>query len=305
MWLTRPGSVMGGLVYPNFNFGGDAPPSYNMPQINVPSASDLYNQGQSFYQQNYPGLINAQSTALNNANNPNYYSTFQPTSLENALGSQYFQNIWPDEQALIRQQFSQSGLASSPALAETEGRAYGNLGTQVGSYLSDQANQRATNSINAGLGISTSDLLGQFAQTGQQQSSEAINAQLAQANAQYQNSLAQYQYQQQQQQALGGAIGTGVGAIGGTMVGMPFQGAALGSQLGTMAGGGTANPYALTMSGLSMANGFNGFGGTSTGSGGMGDYSSNGTYTGSGQNGILNYGSSNPYSGAGQAQSVY
>lgn len=208
------------------------PPTYNPPApISAASGTDLYNQGQSWYQQNQPNLYNAQSTALTNANNPNYYSQFQPTSLENALGSQYFQNVWPDEQAAIRQQFSQSGLSSSPALAETLGRAQGGLETQIGSYLSDQGNTRATNAINAGLGISQSGLLNPFVTTAGNQSNLNTNMQ-----NQYQQAMAQQQYQQamnqyQSQNALsstigqisplggqiyGGATGTSGSALGGT-----------------------------------------------------------------------------------------
>lgn len=141
-------------------------------QINAPNVTggnDLYNQALKFYQQNYPNLINAQSNALANANNPNYYAKFQPTSFENALANQYFQNIWPNEQAAIMNRLSQSGMAYSPTAAATEALAYGNLGTQVGSYLSDLGNQRATGAINAGLGISPQSLLNPYTQMGAQQ----------------------------------------------------------------------------------------------------------------------------------------
>lgn len=259
LWLNDPRTFRSPGVI--LNLKEDAPPSYNFPNISIPSASDLYSQGQNWFQNNgYGGLLNAQSNALSNANNPDYYSRFQPTSFEQALGNQYFQNVWPDEQALIRQQFSQSGLSSSPALAETEGRAYGNLGTQVGSYLSDQANQRAMGSINAGLGINPMSFLSPFAQQGSEQSGQQANLATAQANAQYQNALANYQYNQQQNQGIGGLIGAGVGGVAGAFAGNPLAGASLGSQIGTGFGGGTMNPQALAMSG--MQGGFqNPFGG--------------------------------------------
>src|SRR5258708_3493013 len=197
------------------------------------SGQDLYNQGQSWYQQNQPGLYNAQSTALSNANNPNYYNQWGPTSLQQALGNQYFQNTWPDEQALIKQQFSQSGLSSSPALAETLGRAYGGLETQIGSYLSTQAQQEATNAINSGLGISQSSLLNPYVNTAANQSNMNTNNQNA-----YNQALAQQQYQQQYNQyAQNNALASTLGQIS------PIGGLAYGASTGTTgsAFGGTAS----------------------------------------------------------------
>ncbi len=233
-----------------------SPPTYNPPApVLAASGTDLYNQGQDWYQKNQPGLYNAQSTALSNANNPDYYSTFQPTSFEQALGNQYFQNVWPDESALIKQQFSQSGLSSSPALAETLGRAYGSLGTQVGSYLSDQGNTRATNSINAGLGISQSSLLNPFVTTAGNQSNMNTNNQNA-----YNQALAQQQYQQAYNKyAQSNALASTIGQIS------PFAGQVYGGATGTSgsAFGGSANTLSqiapLMFSGMA-----GGFGGGST-----------------------------------------
>ncbi len=285
-------------------------PTYNPPApVMAATGTDLYNQGQQWYQQNQPGLYNAQSTALSNANNPDYYNQWGPTNLQQALGNQYFQNVWPDEQALIKQQMSQSGISSSPALAETLGRAYGGLQTQIGSYLSTQAQQEATNAINSGLGISQSSLLNPFVTTAGNQSN---------INTGYQNNynqaLAQQQYQQQmnaynQSQSKGGIIGT-LGTVGGTiaggLIGGPIgaaAGGALGGGLGSLIGGGSgaggsafggaANAYGqmapLIFSG--MSNGFGAAGSMPQGSSVAGGYSS----LANGQN---------PYSGNG-ASSVY
>ncbi len=261
LWLNDPRVAKGFVL---LNFKGDSPPAYNPPQQTLPTASDLYNQAQTFYgsNPNYSGLLSAQSNALANVNNPNYYSNFQPTSFENALGQQQFQNVWPDESAAIKQQFSQSGLSSSPALAETLGRAQGGLETQIGEYLNNQANTRAQGAINAGMQISPSQLLNPYVQTGENQALNQANLNLGQYNAQYQNQLANYQYGQQQNQGIGQLIGAGVGAAGGAFVGMPFQGAAFGSQLGGLAAGGTANPQSLAFSGIGLGQGAaNTFGG--------------------------------------------
>lgn len=223
-------------------------PSY--PTITAPTVatgSDLYNQAQNFFTQNgYGDLLNAQSTALGNANNPNYYASFQPTSFEQALGQQQFQNIWPDEQAHIMDALSKSGMAYSPAAATTIGNAYGNLATNIGEYLNTQANNRATNAIQAGLGINPMNFLSPYADLGAQQSNQQgtfdIQAQLHNADANYANSVANYN----QGLAKNGAIGTAVGGIGGFLLGGP-QGALIGSSLGSsllggsQAGGGIGN----------------------------------------------------------------
>lgn len=189
-------------------FSSDQPTYTPPPPPTLATAPELYGQAQSFYQDNgYGGLLGAQQTALNNANNPNYYSTFQPTSFEQALGNQQFQNIWPDEQALIMNQLSKSGMAYSPVAAQTLGNAYGNLSTGIGEYLNNQGNTRATNAINAGLGISPGQLLTPFVQTGQTQSNDQAQLnygyQQAQAQQQYQQQMNQYQQDQSMAQMLG------------------------------------------------------------------------------------------------------
>ncbi len=262
-------------------------PTYTPPApVMAMSGQDLYNQGQQWYQQNQPGLYNAQSTALSNANNPDFYNNFGPTNLQEALGNQYFKNTWPDEQALIKQQFSQSGLSSSPALAETLGRAYGGLQTQVGSYLSSQAQQEATNAINSGLGISQSSLLSPYVATAGNQSN---------INTGYQNNynqaLAQQQYQQQMNQYnQSNALASTIGQLS------PIGGQIYGGATGTSgsAFGGTASSLGqiapLMFSG--MTGGFGAAGTMPQGSSVAGGYS-----------GLAN--SQNPYSMGSGVSSVY
>lgn len=213
------------------------------------TADQLYGSAQNFYQNNgYGNLLTAQGTALNNANNPNYYAGFQPTSFENALATQNFNNIWPQEDAMIKNQFANSGMNFSPALASTEANAYGNLSTQVGSYLADQGNTRATNAINAGLNISPNSLLSPFVQTGQTQSNDQANL-----NYQYQQALAQQQYQQQMNKyqsnnALASTIGQ-ISPIGGQIYGgvTGTSGSAFG---GTAQSLGQAGQLAMAMYGM-------------------------------------------------------
>lgn len=236
-------------------FGGNAPPSYNPPDIKLPTASDLYGQANNFWSTTSPTLYNAQSNAINNANDPNFYSKFGPTSFEQALGSQYFNNVWPDTQAFMKNQLSQSGLINTPGASQALGNSLGNIETNIGQYLSGLGNQRAGTAINAGLSVPLSGLVNPFVQTGQQQADQQANIQLANSQAQYQNALNQYQYQQQQQQGIGGLIGAGAGLAlapftGGLSMAPALMG--LGSQLGTGAAGGAMNPYTLAFSGMGL-----------------------------------------------------
>lgn len=212
-----------------------AAPTYNPPPPpTLQTADQIFSAAGNYANTNFPTQMAAQATALNNANNPNYYAGFQPTSFEQALGNQSFQNIWPDEQALIKQQLSQSGMSSSPVQAETLGRAYGNLGTQVGSFLSQQGDARAQGAINAGLNINPMSFISPYASTDLSQSNNQAQLQYG-----YQQSMAQQQYQQQmnkyqQQQALGQMIGQ-VSPIGGQIYGASTgtSGSALSGTLGT------------------------------------------------------------------------
>lgn len=288
-------------------FSNDDQPTYTPPAPpTLATASDLYNQAQSFYQNNgYGGLLTAQQTALNNANNPNYYSQFQPTSFEQALGNQSFQNVWPDEQAAIMNQLSKSGMANSPVAATTVGNAYGNLATNIGEYLDTQANNRASGAINAGLQISPSQLLTPFVQTGQTQSNDQ-----ASANYSYQQALAQQQYQQQmnsyqQQQGLAQMLGyvspvagniynatqgnLGSGLSGSFNALQQFGPALMSGGFGSL-GGGPSSSNALTLSGMAQnsANTYNPGLGSSLGTGSYNQESSFGdTSMKSGLNNVM------------------
>ncbi len=213
-------------------------PTYNPPPPQqLPTATEIYSAAGNYANQNFPTQMAAQATALKNVNDPNYYASFQPTSLESALGNQYFKNVWPDESAAIKNQMSLSGMAYSPALAETLGRAQGGLETQVGSYLSDQANSRATNSINAGLSMNPMSFIQPYASTDLTQRNNQAQLQYG-----YQQALANQQYQQQmnkyqQQQALGSTIGQ-ISPIGGQIYGAATgtSGSALSGTANTMNG---------------------------------------------------------------------
>ena len=213
-------------------------PTYEPPKpIPVPTADELFQSGKSFAQKEMPGAYGARESALNDLNNPNYYSSFQPTSFEQALGNQQFQNIWPDQEAYMRNALSQSGMAYSPVAATTLGNARGNLGYQIGSYLADQGNNRATNSLNARLGIDPmSQILNPYVGVGQDQGNQNTMMQ-----NQYNQQLAQAQYQQAMNKAnqRSGMIGT-LGTLGGAALGtvmFPGMGTMAGASLGASLGG--------------------------------------------------------------------
>lgn len=196
-------------------------PTYNPPPPpTLPTAQELFSQAQSFGNQNMPNAMGAREGALTDLQNPTqYYSGFQPTSFEQALGSQSFQNIWPDQQAYMMNLLGKSGMASSPVAATTLGNAYGNLATNIGQYLNTQANDRATGSLNARLGIDPmASIMNPFANVGQQQGNSQANLQYG-----YQQALAQQQYQQQmnqfQQQAAAAKMMGQISPLGGTIYG--------------------------------------------------------------------------------------
>ncbi len=244
-------------------FGDSGAPSYTPPNIQLPTATDLYNQANTFWQNTNPTLYNAQSNAIKNSTDPNYYNSFQPSSFQQALGSQYFQNVWPDTQAYMKDQLSKSGFINSPGASQALGNSLGNIETGIGQYLSGIGQQQANTGIQAGLSAPLSGMLNPFVQTGQQQSDQQANLTLANSQSQYQNALNQYVYGQQQQQGIGGGLGGILGGVGGFMLGGPAVaglGAGLGSQLGTGIAGGTMNPYALALSGMSTFGGGTGVG---------------------------------------------
>lgn len=210
----------------------DTPQYPDIQASQVVSGQDATNQAMQLAQQYFPQQMGAQAQGLNDLSMGNaYYQQYQPTSFEQALGNQQFQNVWPNEQAAIMQQLSNSGMAYSPVAASTVGNAYGNLATNIGQYLNTQADTRATNNLNALLGINPNNYYGPISNaiTGQsnQQAQLSQQANVQNAGADYSNSLANYQ----QGNATNGAIGTAVGGIGGFLLGGP-AGAMLGSSLG-------------------------------------------------------------------------
>jgi hypothetical protein len=249
-------------------FGGKKQPVYKPPPPpKLPTAEELFAGGEKFARSTQPLAFGAREGALSDIATPQatnqFFTGFQPSSFDEALGNQYFQNVYPDVERTIKHGLSLSGIESSPILAQQLGRARGQVGFDIGSYLSNIANQRAMFNLQSRLGIDPNQIVAPFVNTGlsQSQRQAGLDYDFAQqqAQAEYQQALQDYQ----QRQGLISSIGTIAGGGLGFLVGGPY-GASIGSSLGGSAaslfGGGEA-PVDFG-SALQFANNFDpGFGG--------------------------------------------
>lgn len=196
------------------------PPTYNPPAPTYAMSGQTgVQQGMDLANQYFAPQMGAQAQGIADiGQGQNYYNNFGPSDLGQAIGNQYMQNIWPQESAIISNQFANSGMANSPALASTMGNAYGNMAVNVGEYEQGISNQNATNNLSQLMSVNpnnyyqpiTNDILSQS------------NTNTAMQN-QYQQALAQQQYQQAynqytQKNALASTIGQ-ISPIGGQIYG--------------------------------------------------------------------------------------
>jgi len=256
-------------------FGGG-----NQAELKLPAAPTLQTGAQArgtaleFGQAQTPLALGARESALADiGRGTEFFEQFQPTSFEQALGQQSFQNIFPDVERSIRQNLSLSGIESSPVLAQQVGRARGQLGVDIGNILAQLGQQRATQSLQARLGIDPiSQIINPISQQDLQQSNLQSQLQFQRDLAQ---SLADFQTQQQAASSksagissLGSALGAGAGALFAIPTGglsIP-AGAALGGALGGAGAslfGGGASPIGLGDA-LSVIQAFPGTSGAST-----------------------------------------
>ena len=213
-----------GTAYSAYNASQADTPQYGSVQApQVMSGQDAYSGAQNWLGSNgYGSQLTAQSNALNQIATPQaaqqYYSSFQPTSFENALAQQQFQNVWPQQQAFMQDQLSKSGMSYSPVEAATLGQAYGNTATGIGEYLNTQANNRANTVLSSNLSINPMNYLSPIADANQNASGKnaqnSMNAQMTNNSADYDNQLMNYK----QQLAQGQAIGSIASSIGGGML---------------------------------------------------------------------------------------
>lgn len=218
-------------------FGGKKQPVYQPPPPpKLPTADELYNTGIAKAKEVSPLAYAAREGALIDlSKGQDYYSGFQPTSFEQALGNQYFQNIFPDVQKNIKHNLSIAGTATSPLLAQQIGKAQGDLSVSIGQYLADQANERARYSLNQRLAMNPFNDINPIVGVGQQQSTAQANLdyqfQQALAQAQYQKALQDYENSNANMKGLLSTAGTLAGGGIGFFVGGP-AGASLGAGLG-------------------------------------------------------------------------
>lgn len=200
--------------------GKNSTPQYNAPAPpTLKTADQLYGSATNYAKTNTPLAYGARESGLADlAKGNSYYEGFQPSSFDEALGNKYFQNVWPGQEESIKHGLSLSGLDSSPLLADRLGKARGQTEFDIGSYLSNQGNQRAQNSLNERIGINPDDVLGGYLRTDTNQSNtqDQLNYDYAQQQAQvaYQQAVDKYN----QQNALFKLIG-GISPIGGAIYG--------------------------------------------------------------------------------------
>lgn len=240
-----------------------SPPTYTPPNpVYAMSGADAQQQGYGLAQQEYGPQMNAQAQGIADINQgAAYYNNFGPSTLGQAVGNQYMSNIWPQEQSLIQNQFANSGMQNSPALANTEANAYGNVAANVGQYEQGISNTNATNNLSQLMSINpqsfvnpiTNNILGQSNINTQEQNS-------------YNQAAAQQQYQQaynkySQQNAFASTLGQ-LSPIGGQI-----YGAATGTSGSAFSG--TASDLGSAANMFMAANGMpgGGYGGNSAGAG--------------------------------------
>ena len=210
------------------------------PQINIPAApklptaDEIFAAATKYAGQNYPLAFGSREGALKDIQTPEsalaYYNSFQPTSFEQALGNQYYQNVFPKASEAIKAGLSLSGTANSPILAEQLGLLSGRLGVDIGNQLSDVANTRAYNTLASRLGIDPNSLTNPFVESSLQQSQGQgeldYQTAMSQAMADYNNQINKYNNRSGFIGSLGSLLGGGIGLIGGQ------KGAAIGAGLG-------------------------------------------------------------------------
>lgn len=238
-------------------------PTYTPPAPpKLPTADELFASGTNYAKTNNPFAYGARESALSDLQNPTtYFQGFQPTSFEQALGNQQFKNVWPDTEAYMANVLGKSGMAYSPTAAATLGHEYGNLSTSIGQYLSEQANNRATGSLNSRLGIDPMSMVSPFVNTGMAQGNNQANLDYGYSQAQAQQAYQEAMNKFQQQAAMAKTIGQ-FSPIGGAI-----YGANTGHMGDALSGTGQSFQSMLPMI-MGMAGGAGGFGAAMAGGAG-------------------------------------
>ena len=228
-----------------FGIGGDTP------TLTIPEAPDFISADEAFQgalgfgQQVTPLALQAREGALTDlSRGTEFFEGFQPTSFEEALQNQFFQNVFPDVERSIKQNLSLAGIESSPVLAEQISRARGELGVDIGQILANLGNQRGQFNLQSRLNIDPfRQILNPFAdrQIAQDKLQKEADFQraLLQAQADFGGDISNFN----QRGSTISNIGSILGGAGGFFLGGP-AGAAIGAGIGGSAaqlfGGGAA-----------------------------------------------------------------
>lgn len=236
-------------------YKGKSTPSYSPPPPpKLPTTEELYARALPFGKSNFPLAFGARESALSDINNPAYYSRFQPTSLEQALSDQYFKNVWPETERDILQKLSMTGMEYSPITAATTGKAKGNLMTDIGEYLSNLGNTRATNSLQSRLNIDPYSTFSPYLGTdiGQTTGQANLDYQYAQEKAKtdFENAMTNYRQKQAKTSSLFGLGGAGIGAALAALMAIPTGGLSLAALPAILGAAGTGAGFGSSIGGL-------------------------------------------------------
>lgn len=230
-------------------------------------ADQLFSDALGVIQRKFPHAYGAKEDAVSRLRTlevgPEFYQKYQlfdpmtslgPSSFQEALASQYFKNVMPGIERDIKHNLSLSGMAYSPIIADLISQRQGEIGVDVGKYLSDVAREKERyltdlgqrraelglkgreSGILAGLNVDPIAMANPLFQGSMQQSNlqtaADYEAAVNRANADFQNAL---MAGGGGGTSGGGLIGSLVGGIGGLMLGGP-AGAMVGSGIGGSVG---------------------------------------------------------------------
>ena len=225
-------------------FSGHKAQSFQVPKApQYKQADELFQSAMDWAKANFPGALGAREGALSDlGRGTEYYEGFSPTSMEEALGNQYFQNIMPDIERSLKHNLSLSGMAYSPILSKQIAEQRGKVGFDVGSYLSNLGQERATYSLAQRLGIDPASVYGPHLETDVRQSGLQAEGDydqaLMQAQVNYNDELRRAQEGQSKRQmwmdlaspALAMIPGVGPALSAGAKMGSSYYGGSQGGQ---------------------------------------------------------------------------
>ena len=254
---------LNGNVYGGGCFGGSKKSKPDVPQAEqVKTGKQLMTEATDWAKQESPLAYGARETGLGRIGElmpeAGFFEQYGPTSLEEAISSQYFKNIMPDIEKTISHQASIRGLEGTVVPMEAIARERGRLGVDIGSYLSNLGQRRGELALQGRqtgvlqqLGLDPYTSYRPYLATDLGQSNLQSQLNIGETQQRYDRQMQEYQAAEQQRAAMIGAIGSTVGGVGGFMVGGPAGasiGAGLGGQASTLFGGQSPTSLGSSMS---------------------------------------------------------